>query len=157
MLMMGHCRSCEIISAKLTLRLGIETLPVNIEIGGGGGISLNILMKPQFLVAKLFPSTVADDTPKASKQLREDLSFMSSAFLVTTLCLLLVQEENSLLVQEEGLSVQCMQRNIQGVPDELQSHQSRNRIKTYQIRSLGASTVGGFFPMKPWLPALVRY
>jgi hypothetical protein len=75
MLMMGHCRSCVIISAKMTLRLGIETLPVNIEIGGGGGISLNILLKPRFLVAKLFPSAIADDTRKASKQLREDMFF----------------------------------------------------------------------------------
>lgn len=93
MLMMGHCRSCEIISTKMTLRLGIETLPVNIEIGGGGGICLNILMKPQFLVAKLFPSTVADDTPRSSKQLREDMFFIFS-------------------FSNDYSFVQCMQRNI---------------------------------------------
>ena len=46
---------------------------------------------------------------------------------MTSLYLLLVQEENFLLVQEEDL---------QGVPDELQSHQSRIRVKTYEIRSL---------------------
>ena len=106
---MGHCRSCVIISAKMTLRLGIETLTVNIEIGGGGGISLNILLKPRFLVAKKFPSTIADDTRKASKQLREDMFFfISPAFLVITLYLLLVHEEKIFLCKKRIFKVCLM-------------------------------------------------